>query len=763
VRDPEAEPLDRIPQTGSLIGSPIPRLEDAHLVTGHGRYAGDISLPGVLHMAICRSPMAHARVRRIDLDRARRAPGVIAAWGLEDLPGLRRGMADRGAFGFPVRPRQVLAGDVIRYQGEPLAVIVAETVYRAEDARELVELDLEPLPSVGRLEDALAEGAALVHEEAESNVVGTIHFGFGDVETAFSAAAVTVKALFRLPRISGGYLEPRTVTAAPEGDGIVVWTSTQWVFGVRDQVARLLGMEASRVRVVAHDVGGGFGPKGEVYAEDVLVAAAARRLGRPVRWAGSRSEDTMTTALGHGSIAEMELAADADGTLRGLRGRLLHDTGAYTTTGTGQPRNMVTHMVSAYRLPAMSVDASVVHTNTVPGGFVRGGGREVGNFVIERMMDQLAVALRKEPWVVRRQNLICPQQMPYETGLSGVTYDSGDYGQLLTLVEDQLAAVIEGPRDDGWLVGRGIVCCVESSGVGTNEPARARLNNDGKAELYIGSTPHGQGHLTMAGQMFAERLGWRLDRVSVVAGDTSVLPSGGMTAGSRSAVQIGNVSALVGRRLRTALLERAAEILEADPADLVMADSVIHVKGFPARHCTVLEVIPEEGLEVSAAFSLDGSATYACSCHGAVVAVDPECGTVRLERYIIANDSGRIINPTIVAGQLHGGFAHGLGYALIEEAVYTQEGTLLTATFVDYEIPSAPEVPVPELYEVQTQPTQTNPERIKGAGESGTLPVMAAISSAVERAVRFVNPHAVVSELPLTPERVLRLFQGPLA
>ena len=308
------------------------------------------------------------------------------------------------------------------------------------------------------------------------------------------------------------------------------------------------------------------------------------------------------------------------------------------------------------------------------------------------------------------------------------------------------------------LVGRGVVCCVESTGAGTNEPARARLDREGRAILYVGSTPHGQGHLTMAAQMFAARMGWPMDRVTVVAGDTSLLEAGGMTAGSRSAVQVGNVSAIVGSQLRFRLLELAREQLEADPADLVLDDATVHVRGMPARACPVLELVPEEGLEMAGSFSLDGAATFSSSCHGAVVAVEEETGAVHVERYVIANDSGRVINPLMLEGQLHGGFAHGLGYALFEEARYAPDGAFLTPSFLDYTIVSLPEVPVPELHEVNTQDTGSNPEGIKGVGESGTLPVMAAISSAVEQAVRVVNPDAVVTELPLAPERVLRLL-----
>ncbi|MGH7910183.1 MAG: xanthine dehydrogenase family protein molybdopterin-binding subunit [Candidatus Dormibacteraceae bacterium] len=742
----------------SPIGEAVRRVEDLPLITGRGRYAADLVLPNLSHLAVFRSPSPHARIVELELDAVRQAPGVLAVWTAGDLPELAPGMADRGAFGFPVHARQVLADRIVRFQGEAIAAVVAETPYQAADAVDLIYADLEPLPAAGTLDVALDAGIPPIHEGETSNVIGTTEMGFGDVEAAFSGAPVIASGSLRLPRIAGGYLEPRNVTAAPDGDGVVVWASTQSVFGVRRQIARLLDLPAEQVRVVAHDVGGGFGPKGDVYPEQVLVAAAARRLGRPVRWVAARTEDTAITALGHGCAAEMEIAAEADGRLRGLRGRLTHDAGAYTATGTGQPRNYSTHLVSAYRLPALAVEARVVHTTTVPGGFVRGGGREVGNLVMERMMDRLADAVGCSREEIRRRNLVQPDDMPYATGLEGTIYDGGDYPRLLGLVDEALAGTPTGRRADGRLVGRALVCCVESTGAGTNEPARARLDREGRAVLYVGSTPHGQGHLTMAAQMFAARLGWPMDRITVLAGDTSLLEGGGMTAGSRSAVQVGNVSAIVGRELRSRLLELGGERLEVDPSDLQLADGVIQVRGVPARACPVSEVVPDQGLQVAGSFSLDGAATFSSSCHGAVAAVDEATGDVRVERYVIANDSGRVINPMTLQGQLHGGFAHGLGYALLEEARYGADGAFLTPSFLDYAIASPAEVPVPELHEVHTQDTASNAESIKGVGESGTLPVMAAISSAVEQAVRIVNPEAVVSELPLTPERVLGLL-----
>jgi carbon-monoxide dehydrogenase large subunit len=748
------------PVSASLIGSRTRRLEDRALLCGGGVYAADPRLGGLVHLRFYRSPHASARVRELDLKAARQAPGVLAVWAAADLPELAAGMGDSAGRHLHAHPRPVLAGGAVRYQGEPIAVVVAQTPYQADDAVELVEASFDSLPPVVTVEDALAEGAPGVHDDLGGNVAGTLTGGFGDAAAAFGGAVVTASATVRAPRVCGGYMEPRATTAAFDAGDLTIWASTQSIFGIRDRAAALLELAPERVRVLALDVGGGFGPKGDLYPEDVVVAAAALRLGRPVRWVATRTEDTMSTAHAHGTVIEAELAAGRDGALRGLRARILHDTGAYTCSGAGLIDIIAAHLLSAYRLPALSFEARVVHTNTVPTGFVRGGGRPVGNFAMERAMDQLADRLGLDPVELRRRNLIQPADMPHDTGLpagrSTVVYDSGDYPRLLGAVEASLAGVREGPRADGRTVGRGIVCCVESSGFGGKEPGRARLDRDGRARLSVGSTPGGQGHRTMAAQVFAERLGWPLDRVEVTAGDTTGLDRALLTAGSRSAVQVGNAAALVGRALRRRLLESASQTLEADPADLVMIDGRISVAGAPGRAVDAVDLVPEEGLEVFERFSPDAPLAYSSSCHGAVVALDPETGTVDVERYVMAYDTGRAVNPMLVEGQMHGGFAHGLGYALFEEAVYTPDGALASASFMDYTIPGPPEVGVePELHSLPV-PTPTNPEGIKGAGESGAVPVPAAIASSVERAVRHHRPEAYLGELPLSSERVLR-------
>ncbi|TMB89585.1 MAG: xanthine dehydrogenase family protein molybdopterin-binding subunit, partial [Chloroflexi bacterium] len=574
--------------------------------------------------------------------------------------------------------------------------------------------------------------------------------------------SVTAKIRLSTSRVAGAAMEPRAVTASYEDGGIKVWTSTQNVFGVKGAIASILGIPEAKVRVLAEDVGGGFGAKGSVFPEEVLTALAALRLRRPVRWVATRSEDGATTAQGHGTIIELELAAAPDGKLRGLRGRVIHDIGAYSASGAGQPGIIIPHMVSVYVLPAMDVEADLVYTNTVPTGFIRGGGRPLGNYGIERVMDRLARKLGIDPVTLRRRNLIKPDQIPYTTGIpagrSGYVYDSGNYPRLLELALDKLA--YDETRDrgrDGKVVGVGIACCVESTSFGRGEPAKLRIGKDGVARLFVGSTPQGQGHQTIAAQVAAERLGWQLEKVEVTAGDTEHVPFALLTAGSRSAVQVGNATAKAAVAMRKKLLERGGEVLEADVQDLLLEDGVIEVRGAPAKRLPATEVIPDEGFEVFETFDPGRPLTFSSGCHAAVVSVDTETGHVDVMRYVIVHDTGKAINTRLVEGQMHGGYAHGLGYALYESATYEPDGNFRSASFLDYTIVSAGEVVTPDLIHVDT-PTDTNAEGFKGAGESGTIPVPAAIANAVEDALRKRNPEAVVDRLPITPDRVVEML-----
>ena len=742
------------------------RREDPHLVTGRGRYAGDIHLPGLAHVVFARSAQPHAAIRSIDVEAARAMPGVIAVWTAADLPETAKALADFMPRGVTVRPRTVLSIGEVNYVGEAFAAVVAETAYQAADAAEAVFADLDPLPGVGTLAAALADGAAVVHAGADSNEAGGYERAFGDVEAAFGEGAVIIRESFRVPRIAGAAMEPRAVTAESDGTRLRVWTSTQHTYGVRDRLAEMLALEKAAIEVLAEDVGGGFGPKAQVYPEEVVTALAALRLKRPVSWVATRSEDTATTVHAHGSIFEVDLAADPDGKLRGLRGRMWHDIGAFPASGAAQPGLMIAHMLSAYRLPALHLQATLIHTNAASTGFVRGGGRPVGNFVIERLMDRMARRLGLDPAEIRRRNLVEAAQMPFDTGFPAgrqtVIYDSGDYPALLAAALEEIGyrqvreEQAAGPRADGRYRGVGIACCVESSGFGS-EQARVHVGRDGIATAYIGSTPQGQGHLTTTAQVVAERLGWPLERVRVVAGDTRAVEHGEMTAGSRTAVQVGNASSLAAQSARRWLLEHAAEKLEADVADLLLEDGVVSVKGAPSSSIPAAEVVPEAGLDVIETFQPPLPNAYSSGCHAAVVDVDPTTGSVEIVRYVIAHDTGRAINPLLVEGQLQGGYAHGLGYALFEELIYQPDGGFQTASFLDYTIASAPELTVePRLLAMGT-PTPANPEGFKGAGESGTVPVPAAIANAVEDAIRQLRPEAVINELPIGP---MRLFEA---
>jgi len=747
----------------------MPRREDGRLVTRRGRYAGDIKLQGLAHIAFVRSPHAHARVTSIDTAAAGAMPGVIRVLTAKDLPARARAVRNWLPAEMEHLARPVLAETEVNYSGDAVAAVIAEHAYQAHDAAAAVEVDYQPLPVAIGVQQAIAADAPRVHEQTESNVARSADYVFGDIEAAFAGAPVTVKETFQTARICGAAMEPRVATATwhPGEEELTIWTSTQTTFSVRDTVADALELDKEKVTVLAHDVGGGFGPKGTVYGEEVLVAVAARLLEGPVTWTATRSEDTATTVHAHGTRIEIELAAEADGKLRGLRGHVIHDLGAYPSAGSGQIDIIVPHMLSAYVLPTLSVRADVVFTNAAPTGFVRGGGRPLGNFVVERMIDRLAARIGADPAEVRRRNLISAERMPYDTqfpqGKRTLIYDGGDYPQLLrTALEkigyDELRARQKEPQD-GRRIGVGVACCVESSGFGTGEPARVRIEPDGTAHLFIGSTPQGQGHETAAAMVLADRLGWPYEKIEVVAGDTRVVPWAMLTAGSRSAIHVGNATSLAAKAARDRILERAAEVLEANPVDLFIEDAVVHVRGVPQKSVPVVELFPH-GLEVEEAFNTKTGTAYASSCHAAAVSVDPETGSVEMLRYVIVHDTGKVINATLVQGQMHGGLVHGMGYAMFEEAIYQADGAFVSATFLDYTIPSAPEVSMPlGLFPVET-PTEANPEGFKGAGESATIAAPATIINAIEDAVRQLQPDAAISSLPVTPLRLYELLNG---
>jgi carbon-monoxide dehydrogenase large subunit len=742
-------------QSHDYIGQPVRRREDLALVTGRGRYAGDLRFPGLLYAAVCRSTSPHGLLTAVDLDVARSIPGVVAAFAADGLPEIHGVMVDATFPDSHLVGRPVLAKERVRYVGEPVAVVVAVDPYLAADAAAAVFIDIEPLEGVGDVLTALKPGSPSLHPPHEGNLSGTLVRAFGDVDAAFAEATHVIKQRFRLARVSGGYLEPRACCAVWDDatDRWEMWSSTQFVHGVRDRVAEMLGVDKGRIRVRAENVGGGFGPKGSIYPEEILVAALARRLGHPVQWIAGRSEDTSSSMQAHGDQFDIEAAVDGAARIQGLKAHLLHDMGAYAAMGTAVAATITNHLICAYRISAFRFQIDLVYTNSVPTGVIRGGGREVGNFAIERTMDQIASQLALDPVEVRRRNLIGVDEMPYDTGL-GVIYDGGDYPALLDGV---MAAVGYGELRSDAAVGVGVAMSVERTGIGAGEEARVTIHADGIARAHLGSSPGGQGHDTTFAQVVATRLGWPLDRVYVMSGDTETVARSSVTAASRSAFEVGNAAALAGTAARRRLLEMGAGLLEADPADLVVNPDGVHVQGSPGRRVALREILREGPLEVLKTFKRPPA--YASACHAAVVEIDRETGSVRIVRYLIGHDSGRSINPLLVEGQLHGGYAHGLGYALFEEAIYTQDGSFVSPSFLDYLIPGAPEVAVvPQMVKIESEAFD-NPEGFKGVGESATIPAAAAIAGAVENALRKLGINAVVSEIPITPERLFSLFR----
>jgi len=715
-------------------------------LTGEARYAGDHAPSGLAHLVVVRSPFPHGRLRSIGLDAIRGHAGVLGAWSASDFP-------DLGTLpGFPVgtaqlRERPVLPAIEVRYAGEAVAMVIADAPERAADAAAAVEVDVEPLTATA--DPMLGE------------VATTLERGFGDIDAAFADSPVIVSARLKLARVTGGYMEPRATTAALEGDILTVHTSTQWVHGVRDAIAKCLALPTDRVRVLAPHVGGAFGAKGFAVAEEILTAAAALRLRRPVRWIAARSEDMLAGTQSHGTVLDLELAADRDGRLRGVRGRIWHPIGAYAAAGPGQVDNIVSHLLSAYRLPALRVTVDLVYTNTAPSGFIRGGGREVGNFAIERLVDRLARDLRIDPVELRRRNLVPPSAMPFETGYRTpritAIFDGGDYPAML----DQAWAAVGGDafragRHEGPAQGLGVACFTESTGIGEPEHARVAMDVTGNVTLYIGTTPQGQGHETAAAQVAGEHLGWPAEMITVVAGDSAAVPTGRNTSASRSAVEMGSAVGLAADSARRKLLALAAEQLEVAAEDLELGPGGANVRGVPDRRVRLDELIPN-GLEVAEVYDPERRRAYAAGCAAIVAEVDVETGAVQVRRHVFVHDVGRQINPLVVEGQVHGGAAHGLGYALFEEFAYDEGAAPRTSGFLDYSIVSAGEVVEPETSDIDT-PSPSNPGGFRGAGEGATVPVAAAVAAAVEDALRSRGLDVFITELPISPDRLHRLI-----
>ena len=722
------------------IGQALRRREDPPLLRGQGRYPADPNPPGAVHLALRLAGVPRATGLKVDVSAAAAAPGVVGAWKAGDL-GLADGyMPDANPSEPPPIRRPVLAFDEVRFEGDLVAAVAAETEYQAQDALDLVTVDFEPAP-------------------AAHDSLGTRRVDSGGAEEAVAGAPGVVREKLRMARVEGVAIEPRAVLADWKEDQGQLWirATIGHVHGLRDTICRTLGLERSQVVVISEDVGGSFGAKNSPYPEYVVAAAVSRMLKRPVKWVAARSDDGQTTGMAHGAELDLELAADADGRLRGIRGRIDWPVGAYVGRGAMQFFGYASHMLSGYHLQAVDIEVAQSYSPTPPTAFIRGGGRPVGNFAIERMVDRLARRLSLDPIELRRRNLVRPEEMPFETVL-GPVYDGGDYPRLLEAAVEAIdAAGIRARQRAGEPVGVGLSICVESTGIGMAEPSRVEIRPDGTARVFVGSTPQGQGHQTFIAQVVADRLGWPMDRVEVSTGDSRNVPFSMVTAGSRSALEVGNSVALSAAAARRELLARASDRLEASPEDLQAGPEGVSVRGVPDRLASLAELVGDR-LEATETFDPQGTSAWASSCHAAAVRVDAETGGVEMLGYVIAHDSGRPINPMTVEGQLHGGYAHGLGYALFEEAIHSPEGQLRSASFLDYTIVSAPELAAePRLLHFESHSGQ-NPEGFRGVGEAGTIAVPAAIANAVEDALYGMGREVCVDEIPITPERLWRLI-----
>jgi carbon-monoxide dehydrogenase large subunit len=762
------------------IGRSVRRREDARLLRGRGRFVADVARPGMLHAAVLRSPHAHARLLRLDPARARAAAGVRAVLTYRDAPELARPipmrMSERGIMArFLQTP---LARDKVRYAGEPVAVVVADDRYRAQDALELIETEYDPLPAVVDGPAAAAPGAPLLFEEVGTNVVASFTSAFGDVERALGEADLVVRETIDVQRHTAVPMETRGVVADWDaGRGVLsVWGATKVPFFTRAVLAEHLGLAEHAVRVLPIDAGGAFGVRGEVYPEDVFVALLAWRLGRPVKWIEDRREHLVAANHSREQRHEIALALRRDGTILGLADRFWHNMGGYVRThGATVPNNTAAYLSGPYRIAHYRADAVCVVTNKTPAGTYRGPGRFEANVVRERVVDIAARALGLDPAEIRARNFVPADAMPYTVGTEtlgrAVAYDSGDFGRLFDralarfgyarLREEQARA-----RRQGRHLGIGLAYVVEKSGLGPWESARVQVDASGKVVVDTGIPSVGQGVETAFAQICADALGVAYDDVTVRYGDTEQLPDGLGAFGSRGTVVGGNAVHRAAGRVREKVLRVAARELEAHPDDLALADGRVHVKGAPHRGLSLREVAraasttralqarQEPGL-AALDFYEQEKMTYGHGVHLVLVEVDPETGKVTLLRYCVEYDIGRAVNPMLVDGQIVGGVAMGVGSALWEELAYDAEGQPLSATLMDYALPAAGDLPPIEVHLAEDDPSPVNPLGLKGAGEDGTVAAAPAVANAVADALGPLG--AEVRALPLTPARVRAL------
>ena len=775
--------------TTRWFGAPVQRLEDERLLRGKGRYTDDIG-EGALECCFVRSPFAHARIRSIDVSAAREAPGVAAVYTAADLP--------FGGTDLPLliphpnlthgRTQRCLASDRVRYAGEAVAFVVAESRYLAEDAAELVQVEYEPLPVVITPE-AAARAEHLVHDDVPGNVAAEMSQEVGDVDAAMSKAPHSKKLRVRYERGAASPMEARAVWARWSVDDrkLTVFDSTQSPTSIRGGLAVLFGLPESHVEVIAPDVGGGFGPKIMLfYPDELLVPYAAMQLGRPVKWTEDRQEHFTAVNQERGQLHEVEVGFDGEGRVLALSDDFIHDGGAYTPYGIILPIITAAQLPGPYRVPSYRVRFRDMYTNATPTSPYRGAGRPHACFVMERTLDAIAAELNLDRVEVRRRNLIPPDAFPYEVGVAWqdgntVVYDSGDYPQLL----DRALAKL-GPKPDGDHVGMGIALYVEGTGVGPYEGAHVQVLVSGKVVAATGIPSQGQAHATVWAQVVADELGADVADVEVISGDTRRFAWGVGTFASRGAVTAGNAMHVAARAVAEKAKKIAADHLEAAPEDLELVGGSVRVKGSPDRAIPLAAVAvlsnpvryafgggteaatqfaararpgpplregEEPGLEATGYYSPPGS-TWASGCHAAYVRVDPKTFRLEILKYVVVHDCGRVINPLVLQGQIEGGVAQGIGGAFYERLAYDSDGQLRNASFMEFLMPYATEIPDIEIDHIET-PSPLNPLGVKGAGEAGVIPVGAVLASAIEDALGVP-----VTEMPQSPVKLFEAFSN---
>jgi carbon-monoxide dehydrogenase large subunit len=777
-----------------IVGARIKRTEDPRLLTGLGAYTDDRQVPRVLHVAFRRSDQAHARIRSIDCSAARAAPGVVAVFTAEDLvTAVRPLIAISRMPSYYPTPLLPLARGKVRYVGEPVVGIIAQSRYHAEDALELVAIDYEPLAAVSDAELAAHAGAPLLHEEAGTNVMVGREFKRGDIEAVLQSAPVRVKGRFRMHRKTALSIEPRACLAEydPGRDALTLHSATQVPGIVRDALATALDMPGHQVRVVAPDVGGGFGGKGSLYPEEIFVCTAARRLRRAVKWTSDRLEDLAASNQAFDEIVDAELALDPEGHILGLSADVIGDVGAYSVypwTAGLEPVQVVSFLPGPYRVQHYRGRVRAVATSKAPTGPYRGVGRPISTFVMERLVDMAAVRLGIDAKDIRLRNLIAAEELPYKVA-SGIVWDKSGFQECLnaacaTIDNDTLRAQQKEARAAGRWVGIGIACYAELTGIGSRisvapgmpintgtETAIVRIDSTGAVTAAFGVAAHGQGLETTLAQVVAEHLGARFDDIRIVQGDSAAVPGGTGTYASRSMVLAGGAATLAAQAVREKVLNAASHLLEASAADLIAEDGRVTVAGTD-RSITFREVaravyselarLPAEARgELAATRTYDPVfGTTSAATHVATVEIDPETFEVRVERFAVAEDCGKLVNPLIVEGQVHGGVAQGIGAALYEEVIHDERGQITTGSLVDYLVPSACEIPPMQVVHLESE-SPTTLGGFRGMGEGGTIGAPAAVANAIADALAPLGIE--INELPATPERLFRLIEAARA